>query len=102
MRQRIKPGDLVIYQKIKHSLHPSPHAKAVYPAPNGDDYTYCIDKYWTVVAVQPTGKIVVCTRRGKTNTLDPNDPNLREATWWERLLLRHRFPPRNTAIQSAH
>ena len=102
MRRQIKPGDLVIYQKTKHSLHPSPHAKAVFPAPNGDNYTYRIDKYWTVITVRPTGEIVVCTRRGKTRTLDANDPMLRRATWWERLLLRHRFPPMGVAVQSAH
>ena len=84
MRQQVQPGDLVVYQKTKHSLRPSPHAKAVYPAPNGDNYMYRIDKYWTVITVQPTGKIVVCTRRGKTRTLDANDPMLRKATWWER------------------
>lgn len=102
MRRQIKCGDLVIYRKTKHSFRPSPHAQAVYPVPNGDDYTYCIDKYWTVVTVQPTGKVVVCTKRGKVHTLDANDPVLRAATWWERLLLRRRFPPMGIAVHSAH
>jgi hypothetical protein len=101
MRLQIQPGDLVVYQKTKHSLHPSRHAKAVYPALNGDSYSYRIDKYWTVVAVQPTGEIVVCTRRGKTHTLHADDPSLRRATWWERLWLRNRFPPMALALQSA-
>ena len=92
MRRQIQPGDLVVYQKTKHSLRPIPHARAVRPAPKGEDYSYRIDKYWTVVTVQPTGEIVVCTRRGKTHTLHAEDPLLRKATWWERLLLRRRFP----------
>jgi hypothetical protein len=36
--------------------------------------------------------VIVCTRRGKRLTLQDNDPALRRARWWERLLLWQRFP----------
>jgi hypothetical protein len=89
---RFKPGDCVIYRKQKFSVHPGRHAKGVSPAPNGDLYSYCVDKFWTVVSVLPSQEIVVGTRRGKRHTLPANDPALRKAHWWERLLLRGRFP----------
>ena len=69
-----QPGDRVIYRKQKHSLRPGPHAKGVQPAAHGDNYSYEVDKFWTVVAVQPDQKIVVRTRRGKQLTLQADDP----------------------------
>lgn len=93
MERHFKPGEAVIYKKPKRSTHPGMHAKEVYPAPHGEDYSYYVEKYWTVVAVQSNGTVVVCTRRGKVHALDAHDPALRKAAWWERLLLQHRFPP---------
>jgi hypothetical protein len=92
MPAHFKPGDYVVYRKKKVSVHPGPHAKRVYPAPNGDTYSYDVDKFWTVVAVQPNNEIVVCTRRGKRLIVNAADPALRRARWLERLLFRRRFP----------
>jgi hypothetical protein len=92
MTAHFKPGDYVVYRKKKVSLHPGPHAKSIYPAPNGDYYSYDVDKFWTVIAVQPNDEIVVCTRRGKRLTLNASDPALRHAGWLERLIYRRRFP----------
>lgn len=92
MKAPFQPGDFVVYCKQKFSRHPGPHAKGIYPAPNGDYYTYIVDKCWRVVAVQPDHKVIVCTRRGKRHTLAVDDPALRRASWLERFLLRHRFP----------
>jgi hypothetical protein len=94
MSARIRPGDVVVYRKQKNSLRPGPHARDIEPAPYGDSYTYCVDKFWRVVAVQSDGTIIVRTRKGKQHTLAADDPNLRPAHWWERLFLRHRFPAR--------
>jgi hypothetical protein len=58
----------------------------------GEDYTYLLDKFWVVTALQSDGKVVVRTRRGKEHVLEPDDPSLRKAKWWERLLWRRRFP----------
>jgi hypothetical protein len=86
-----KPGDFVIYRKQKFSVHPGPHARDIYPAPNGDCYSYCIPKLYRVVAVQPP-QVVVRTRKGRQRTLAAGDPGLRRARWWERLLFWGRFP----------
>jgi hypothetical protein len=92
MRRVIKPGDWVIYRKRKYSVHPTPHARFVMPASNGDEYSYEVDKFWIVVDVQPDHQIVACTRRGKRVTVNAQDPALWRARWWERLLFRNRFP----------
>jgi hypothetical protein len=91
---RFQPGDVVVYLKRKSSVHPGPHARDIHPAPHGDSYTYSVEKFWRVVAVQPDCTLVVRTRKGKQHTITPNDPNLRRVHWWERLLFWHRFPPR--------
>jgi hypothetical protein len=93
MTAHFKPGDPVVYHKHKFSVRPGRKAKAVCPAPNGDSYSYCVDKFWRVVAVGPDHHVVIRTRRGKQHTLADDDPALRAARWWERLLFRHRFPP---------
>ena len=90
MSRKFKPGDPVAYRVQKHSAHPGPRAKDVYPARYGEDYSYHVVKFWTVVAVVE-GRVVARTRRGKEHVLDVDDPALRRATWWERLLYRGRF-----------
>jgi hypothetical protein len=83
----------VIYRKPKLSAHPGPHARDIDPAPHGDSYSYCVPKFYRVVAVEPDQRVVVRTRRGRQHTLAADDPALRRAHWWERLLLARRFPP---------
>ena len=92
MATHYKAGDFVVYRKRKYSVHPSPHAKGVFPAPSGDEYSYTIDKFWLVITVRTDQQIVVCTRRGKQLTVPVDDPALRRARWWERFLYRKRFP----------
>jgi len=88
-----RPGDCVIYRRQKLSAHPGTHAKDIYPAPGGDTYTYCVPKFYRVIAVQPDHTLVVQTRRGRLRTLAASDPALRQAHWWERLFFASRFPP---------
>jgi hypothetical protein len=92
MRSPFKPGDFVIYRKPKFSVHPGAHARDVCPSPNGDQYSYYVNKFWTVIAVEPGQNVVVRTRRGKQLTVPVGDPALRPARWWERILFRRRFP----------
>jgi hypothetical protein len=87
-----RPGELVIYAVTKSSTHPGPRAKAIFPTPKGDDYHYEVDKFWIVSAIRSDGKLVLRTRRGKERIIDPQDPLLRRARWWERLVYRSRFP----------
>jgi hypothetical protein len=96
MAVRFRLGDVVVYRKRKVSACPGPRARGVSPAPRGESYSYSVDKFWRVVAVEPGGGLVVQTRRGKRHTLDADDPALRRTYWWERLLFRHRLPPAGT------
>jgi hypothetical protein len=38
------------------------------------------------------GTVVLLTRRGKQHVVQCNNPRLRPAKWWERVLYRNRFP----------
>jgi len=92
-----KPGEPVIYRKPKHSTHPGPRAELIDPAPRGEEYTYEVDKFWVVRDVrQEDGRVVVCTRRGKTHEVPLSDMRLRHANVWERFIYRNRFPRLST------
>lgn len=89
--QHYRPGDLVVYRKHKHSASPGPRAKDVAPEPRGEEYSYCVDKFWLVVDVQGN-YVSLITRRGKQHRVSMEDLNLRQAHWWERFFFRERFP----------
>jgi hypothetical protein len=85
-------GAPVVYRLTKSSIKPGPRAQRVDPAPRGDSYSYLVEKYWVVRDVLPDGRLLLATRRGKEHTIDSDDPNLRHARWWERIVYRSRFP----------
>jgi len=88
---RIKPGEFVVFSKLKTSSHPSPRAKAIHPAQHGESYSYIIDKFWKVVQVVDDETIEVETRRGKRHRLDKNTPQMRKAGLLHQLVYRDRF-----------
>lgn len=86
-----QPGEWVVYYKTKFRERPSRRAEAIHPAANGDTYAYSIRKYWIVEQIAGD-ELVLVTRRGNRRRLRADDPGLRPAKWWERWLLRRRFP----------
>ena len=86
------PCEPVIYKFTKATTRPGPRAQQVSPAPQGDLYSYLVDKFWIVGDVLADGNLVLRTRRGKQHIVSADDPNLRPARWWERLWYRDRFP----------
>lgn len=84
-------GDWVIYRKTKFSSLPGPRARNVAASESGEGYAYNVDKYWIVTDVLPDGAVQVMTRRGKQLQFASLDPNLRRASWWQRLRCRRRF-----------
>lgn len=88
---RYSPGDWVIYRKQKYSASPGPRASNVASAPNGDTYSYIVEKFWVVREVLADGRLQLCTRRGKTHVVDPADSNLHLASFWKRWLYKDRF-----------
>ena len=90
-RAAFKRGDWVVFCRMKHKTHPGRRARDVHPAPNGDDYTYYVEKYWVVVDVLDDGRLKLQTPRGKTHVVDPDDPNLRHASLLDRIRNRSRF-----------
>ncbi len=83
----------------KHSTHPGPRAHDVRPVAKGDDYSYVVDKLWTIVEVRPDGKLVLTTRRGKQRVVEQDDRSLRRPSLWERLIYRSRFPKIGTELE---
>lgn len=84
-------GDWVVYRKTKFSRHPGSRARNIAPAPNGDGYSYNVDKFWIVDVILPDGRLRLRTRRGKTHVVSSSDPNLRVASFWQRVRHRRRF-----------
>ena len=93
MAAHFKVGDCVIYRKPKVSVHPGHNARDIRPAAHGDHYDYSVDKCYRVIEVLADHKITVLTKRGRRHILAVDDPALRRAYWWERLLMRRCFPP---------
>ena len=89
--KRFAAGDWVLYRKLKYSRLPGPRAQSVEPAPNGDGYSYFVDKYWTVEEVLGDGRLKLRTRTGKTHWIGANDPNLQRITWWNRWRYKRQF-----------
>ncbi|MEW4565724.1 hypothetical protein AB1K70_24595 [Bremerella sp. JC770] len=87
----IRPGDVVVYTKTKHTTSPGPRAHDIEPESRGEYYTYAVDKYWIVESVEADG-ILCRTRRGKSHRISIDDPRLRPASFWEKLFMRGRFP----------
>lgn len=101
--QNLQPGDWVVYRKSKQSRVPGPRAQHVTASPKGDNYGYIVDKFWIVESVADDGTVSVRTRRGKVHQLPAEDRCLRKASFFERLLHRHRFRDiaRDTSPQDA-
>jgi hypothetical protein len=92
-------GDAVVFRISKRSGHPGPRASQVSPEPNGEDYLYEVDKYWIVSECREDGTLVLLTRRGKQHIIHGDNPRLRPAKWWERILHRKRFPQLEEALR---
>ena len=88
---RYRKGAPVIYTKQKTSPSPGKRAAEITPASKGETYTYVVDKFWVVSDVLEDGTLLLRTRRGKEHHISPDDPMLRRATWWERMLYASRF-----------
>lgn len=92
-RSTFKKGDWVVFCRMKHTTHPGRRARDVHPSAHGDNYTYYVEKYWVVLDVLAGGQLLLQTRRGKQHVVDSTDPNLRPATWLDRLRHPSRFTP---------
>ena len=96
-----KRGDLLIYKKQKHSDHPGPRAHNTAASVQDGVFSYVVDKYWIVVEVYDDGTLEAQTRTGKRHRISADDPNLRLATWWQRIWHRSRYPQLEDVDQPA-
>jgi hypothetical protein len=86
-----KAGDGVVYYKSKKSPSPSLRAQNLRPQKHGEEYSYVIKKYWTVLKVD-RDELIVATRRGKYNRIKIDDPRLHKISLLEKILYFGRFP----------
>lgn len=100
MMAMYKRGEPVIYRVTKASVKPGPRAQHVAPSPQGELYSYLIDKFWIVAEILDGDRLLLRTRRGKEHVIQQDDPNLRAARWWERMLYRNRFPVSASPVSS--
>ena len=92
MVSRFRRGDIVVVARQKHRTSPGPRAREVTPASSGDTYSYIVDKYWLVKDIED-GELRLLTRTGKEHVIAADDFRIRKPSIWERLFLRHKFPP---------
>lgn len=85
------PGDWVIFRMTKFSQKPGPRAENINPAPQGDTYSYTVDKFWIVREVLDNGSLRLCTRRGKEHVVSPDDLRLKKPNLVQRFIYRSRF-----------
>jgi hypothetical protein len=64
---------------------------AVYPSEHGEEYSYVVDKCWTVAREVDDKTVEVRTRRGKVHRLSRDDPHFRRARILERIFHASRF-----------
>jgi hypothetical protein len=86
-----RPGDCVIFSLHRRSTHPRLGAKEIQPERHGEGYLYLVDDFWLVTQSRGA-QVVVKTSRGRFHLLETDDTRLRLASWWQRLIFRHRFP----------
>lgn len=97
-----RPGDFVVFRAHKHTTRPGRRAQNVRPDRSGDAYSYDIEKFWVVQSVLPNGRLQLRTRRGKLRECYASDPQLRRASFWERLWYRKRFPQPEVDMPTDH
>lgn len=100
IKSQLQTGDLVIYRQRKFGRQPAPHARDIAPSPNGDDYSYTVERYGIVSEVCEDGHVIVMSASGTRRTVRENDPQLVRATWVQRLLHRWRFPEQPAVLDS--
>ena len=90
-RRAFQQGDRIVFCRMKHKTHPSRRAREIRPAAHGDDYIYYVEKFWVVSDVLSDGRLLLQTPRGRKHIVDADDPNLRHATWLDKIRHRYRF-----------
>jgi hypothetical protein len=83
-------GDHVVYHKPRHCPPSDGRSWNICASRHGDAHP---NKYWIVSSVLTDGMIEVMSAKWKVHPVKENDTNLRKASFIERLLFWHRFPP---------
>lgn len=98
--EELRPGDWVIYKMQKASSSPGPRAKATTASSKGENYTYIVDKFWIVEAVEGD-EFLLRTRKGKQHRINKSDSRLRKPSWFQKLMYSSRFKAVEASLENS-
>lgn len=85
-------GDLVVYRRTEYGRCPEPGAFRVEATPNGETYSWCIDRYGQILSINADCTLVIQTGQGQQHVVRSDDPGLRRAGFFERFRHARDFP----------
>lgn len=86
--RRFSTGEPVVFEEVQRQAS-TVNGNNVQPQENADGVVY---HYMTVMESREKGTLVLLTNSGQLHVTHNNNPNLRRASWWERLRHPGRFP----------
>lgn len=98
--EEFRPGDWVIYKMQKASSSPGPRAQATTASSKGENYTYIVDKFWVVEAVEGD-EVLLRTRKGKQHRINKGDSRMRRPSWLQKLMYSSRFKAVEASLENS-
>lgn len=86
--RRFSTGEPVVFEEVRQ--HAMAQRQNNAQLANAGDAVVC--HYMTVMESREKGTLVLLTQNGQLHVTHNNHPNLRRASWWERLRYPGRFP----------
>jgi hypothetical protein len=90
--RRFSTGDFVVYEMVQQES-----TMLSLNEESGSGPRNWLNVYMTVMESREKGTLVLLTETGELHVTHNNNPNLRRASWWERLWHPDRFPRLNLA-----
>ena len=87
--RRFSTGESVVYEEVQQPTNAQTRQNPQ-TADSGDSRV--VYHYMTVMESREKGTLVLLTQGGQLHVTHNNNPNLRRASWWERLCHPSRFP----------
>ena len=87
--RRFSTGEPVVYEEVQQPTNAQIRQSAQLADSDDSGVVY---HFMTVMESREKGTLVLLTQSGKLHVTHNNNPNLRRASWWERLRYPNRFP----------
>ncbi len=90
--RRFSTGEPVVYEEVQQPTNAQTRQNAQITDSDNSGVVY---HYMRVMESREKGTLVLLTQSGQLHVTHNNNPNLRRASWWERLCYPSRFPRLN-------